>query len=268
MMDNSNETFRSALYYFAIWLGFGTLGGLLSYWCWHLGLLLSSAYGGFVFIITILTLSQITINILRYILITFFVLLPPLVIYRHERHAINIATSIAGSYTFFYGIDEFAHQGYREIVQLTRPDGTLRFKPTIVIYIMIIFTLLLAAFGIAFEHIYHEIPCNNSWCGDKHRRDVKHSEDENNNVLVHQRMKNFFILLFSLFSQKLSIIKINLLKLFLVFKRLFNCIRYNLLDLANSLLFKIINLFKNIKLRLFNLFLNKKEEEAAVVSKV
>ncbi|PKY37942.1 hypothetical protein RhiirA4_536859, partial [Rhizophagus irregularis] len=221
IIDNSNETFRSALFYFAIWLGFGTLGGLLSYWCWHLGLILSSAYGGFAFIITILTLSHITLDILRYILITFFVLLPPLVVYRYEKHAINIATSIAGSYTFFYGIDEFANQGYKEMIQLARSDGALRFKPTIVIYILITFTLLLAAFGIGFEHIFHEIPCNNYWCGDKHRREEKHSEDENNNVLVHQRMKNFFILLF---SQKLSIIKINFLKLFLVFKRLFNFI--------------------------------------------
>src|ERR1043165_8600293 len=106
IIDDSNGIFRSPLYYFAIWLGIGILGGLLSYWCWHLGLILTSAYGGFAFIITILALSQITIDILRYTFIIIFILLPSFVVYRYERHAINVATSIAGSYTFFYGIDE------------------------------------------------------------------------------------------------------------------------------------------------------------------
>src|SRR5262249_31351907 len=104
IIDNSSQTVRSSLFYFAIWLGTGLLGGLLSYWCWHLGLMLSSAYGGFAFIITILTLSHIYNDILRYIMIALFVLLPPIVVHRYERHVINIATSIGGSYTFFYGV--------------------------------------------------------------------------------------------------------------------------------------------------------------------
>ncbi|RIA95006.1 hypothetical protein C1645_758575 [Glomus cerebriforme] len=268
MIDNSNETFRSALYYFALWLGVGILGGLLSYWCWHLGLILSSAYGGFAFIITILTLSQISIDILRYILIAFFVLLPSIVVHKYERHSINVATSIAGSYTFFYGIDEFAHQGYKEMIQLTRFEGTFRFKPTVSIYVMIVFTVLLAAFGIIFEHICHETPCYNSWCGDKHRRDVKNSEGENTctSVTDHyyhqlQQIENFIISSFSSFSQKsLRIIKINLLKLLSFFQTLFNFIWNYLRDFVNLLLFKTINLFKIVNLELSSLF-NKKNNQ-------
>ncbi|CAG8539600.1 5439_t:CDS:2 [Funneliformis caledonium] len=212
IMDNSQKYFRSALYYFVIWLSTGTIGGLLSFWCWHLGLILTSAYGGFAFIMTFLTLIPISIDIIRYSLISFFILLPPILVYKYERESIYVATSVAGSYTFFCGVDEFAHQGYREMIQFIRHEGTLRFIPTIIIYIMILLSVLLAALGITFEYKCHENPTFNVWCGDK----PLGGGDE----LVIKRNKNFsfveFIKFFvniklrlTLLSIKMRFVKVN-----------------------------------------------------------
>ncbi|CAI2170505.1 14908_t:CDS:2 [Funneliformis geosporum] len=187
ILDNSQKYFRSALYYFVIWLSSGTLGGLLSFWCWHLGLILTSAYGGFAFIITSLTLIPISIDIIRYILISFFILLPPILVYKYERQSIYVATSVAGSYTFFCGLDEFAHQGYREMIQFTRYEGTLRFVPTTIIYIMILLSILLAALGITFEYKCHDNPSFHIWCGDESR----HDKPLGGNELVIKQSKNF-----------------------------------------------------------------------------
>jgi hypothetical protein len=92
---------------------------------------------------------------------------------------------------------------------------------------MIVFTMLLAAFGIAFEHFCHDIPSQNPWCGDKHRNGERET-------IAHHTSEILF------FSKKLLT----------DFWKLCTITWNNLRNFGNLLLVKIINLFKSIKLRL------------------
>ncbi|CAG8657955.1 8117_t:CDS:2, partial [Ambispora leptoticha] len=158
LLDNNLDNTRSATFYFTTWLLVGLIGGLLSFFCWHLGLMLTAAYGGYALSLSLLAILDLENHIIRWTLSIIVMILLAIIVHYFERTVIIFTTSIAGAYTVMYGVDEFAQQGFRDMIQLANADGFFRFNPTLGVYLMIAGVVWLAVVGIVYEYRAHESP--------------------------------------------------------------------------------------------------------------
>ncbi|CAG8548093.1 7520_t:CDS:2 [Ambispora gerdemannii] len=169
-VDNNSGGKRTVTFYFTTWLLVGLIGGSLGFFCWHLGLMLTAAYGGYVLSLSLLAILNIENHVIRWITALIMMLLLAIMVHYFERTVIIFTTSIVGAYSVMYGVDEFARQGFRDMIQLANADGFFRFHPTLGVYLMIAGVICLAGIGIVYEYRAHEKPIGHFWCGDGHRR--------------------------------------------------------------------------------------------------
>ncbi|CAG8471750.1 11257_t:CDS:10 [Paraglomus occultum] len=179
MIDNAYKTTHSVFFYFIVWLSVGTIGGLLSFFCWHLGLMLTAAYGAFAFSISLLAVGHIQIVAIRYTIVGISITIACLITHIYLKDVIIVSTSIGGSFTVLYGIDEFIRIGFRDSFQLFFTDGEWRFTPNAGIYVLIACGFVLAVCGIIYEYKSHQvvIPDIKWTCG--WAKDVQNDEKSN-----------------------------------------------------------------------------------------
>ncbi|KAF9089406.1 hypothetical protein BGX29_012062 [Mortierella sp. GBA35] len=153
-------TFSVKLYYFWVWLIAGITGAILSFRFWDLGVTFSGAFGGFAVAMGIIAIANIAIgNAGRYVLLAVLILGGAAFATFFERVFIITSTSFGGAYVFMFGVDQFAQVGYREMVVIFDFTGkTLTYHPSRDVYLMIAFSVLLAALGIVWEFWHHSTP--------------------------------------------------------------------------------------------------------------
>ncbi|CAG8582843.1 3879_t:CDS:2, partial [Paraglomus brasilianum] len=171
MIDNAYNTTHSVFFYFIMWLLVGTTGGLLSFFCWHLGLMLTAAYGAFAFSVSLLAVGHVKIAAIRYTIIGILIIVACLITHIYLKDVIIVSTSIGGSFTVLYGVDEFIRIGFRDSFQLFFTDGEWRFTPNAGIYVLIACGFVLAVCGMIYEykshqHVIPDIKWNCGWTKD------------------------------------------------------------------------------------------------------
>lgn len=153
-------TFSVKFYYFWVWLVAGITGATLSFRYWDLGVTFSGAFGGFAVAMGIIAIANIAIsNAGRYVLLAVLVLGGAAFATFFERVFIIMSTSFGGAYVFMFGVDQFAQAGYREMIVIFDFTGkTLTYHPNMDVYLMIGFSVVLAALGIFWEFWHHSTP--------------------------------------------------------------------------------------------------------------
>ncbi|KAF9141425.1 hypothetical protein BGX30_004816 [Mortierella sp. GBA39] len=153
-------TFSVKFYYFWVWLVAGVTGATLSFRYWDLGVTFSGAFGGFAVAMGIIAIANIAIdNAGRYVLLAVLVLGGSAFATFFERIFIITSTSFGGAYVFMFGVDQFAQVGYREMIVIFDFTGkTLTYHPSRDVYLMIGFSVVLAALGIFWEFWHHSTP--------------------------------------------------------------------------------------------------------------
>ncbi|KAF8948331.1 hypothetical protein BGZ47_005456 [Haplosporangium gracile] len=153
-------TFSVKFYYFWVWLIAGTTGAILSFRYWDLGVTFSGAFGGFAVAMGVIASANIAIGDAgRYVLLAIFVLGGAAFATFFERVFIIMSTSFGGAYVFMFGVDQFAQVGYREMIVIFDFTGkTLTYHPSRDVYLMISFSVVLAALGIFWEFWHHSTP--------------------------------------------------------------------------------------------------------------
>ncbi|KAF9341644.1 hypothetical protein BGZ91_005324 [Linnemannia elongata] len=153
-------TFSVKFYYFWVWLAAGITGATLSFRYWDLGVTFSGAFGGFAVAMGIIAIANIAIgNAGRYVLLALLVLGGAAFATFFERVFIITSTSFGGAYVFMFGVDQFAQVGYREMIVIFDFTGkTFTYHPSRDVYLMIGFSVVLAALGIFWEFWHHSTP--------------------------------------------------------------------------------------------------------------
>ncbi|KAF9541356.1 hypothetical protein EC957_003134 [Mortierella hygrophila] len=153
-------TFSVKFYYFWVWLVAGVTGATLSFRYWDLGVTFSGAFGGFAIAMGIIAIANIAIdNAGRYVLLAVLILGGSAFATFFERIFIIMSTSFGGAYVFMFGVDQFAQVGYREMIVIFDFTGkTLTYHPSRDVYLMIGFSVVLAALGIFWEFWHHSTP--------------------------------------------------------------------------------------------------------------
>ncbi|KAF9138615.1 hypothetical protein BG015_002322 [Linnemannia schmuckeri] len=153
-------TFSVKFYYFWVWLIAGITGAILSFRYWDLGVTFSGAFGGFAVAMGIIAIANITIgNAGRYVLLAVLVLGGAAFATFFERVFIIMSTSFGGAYVVMFGVDQFVQVGYREMIVIFDFTGkTLTYHPSRDVYLMIGFSVVLAALGIFWEFWHHSTP--------------------------------------------------------------------------------------------------------------
>lgn len=153
-------TFSVKFYYFWVWLAAGLTGALLSFRYWDLGVTFSGAFGGFAVAMGIIAIANISIgNPGRYVLLGVLVLGGAAFATFFERFFIIMSTSFGGAYVLMFGVDQFAQAGYREMIVIFDFTGkTFTYHPSRDVYLMIGFSVVLAALGICWEFWHHSTP--------------------------------------------------------------------------------------------------------------
>ncbi|KAF9135932.1 hypothetical protein BGW39_009906 [Mortierella sp. 14UC] len=153
-------TFSVKLYYFWVWLTAGLTGAILSFRYWDLGVTFSGVFGGFAVSMGIIAIANIAIgNAGRYVLLGVLMFGGAALATFFERFFIILSTSFGGAYVFMFGVDQFAQVGYREMVVIFDFTGkTLTYHPSRDVYLMIGFSIVLAALGIFWEYWHHSTP--------------------------------------------------------------------------------------------------------------
>ncbi|KAG9069831.1 hypothetical protein KI688_009156 [Linnemannia hyalina] len=153
-------TFSVKFYYFWVWLVAGVTGATLSFRYWDLGVTFSGAFGGFAVAMGIIAIANIAIgNAGRYVLLVVLILGGSAFATFFERIFIIMSTSFGGAYVFMFGVDQFTQVGYREMIVIFDFTGkTLTYHPSRDVYLMIGFSVVLAALGIFWEFWHHSTP--------------------------------------------------------------------------------------------------------------
>ncbi|KAK3830319.1 MAG: hypothetical protein J3R72DRAFT_455918 [Linnemannia gamsii] len=153
-------TFSVKFYYFWVWLVAGLTGALLSFRYWDLGVTFSGIFGGFAVSMGIIAIANIAIgNAGRYVLLGVLMIGGAAFATFFERLFIILSTSFGGAYVFMFGVDQFAQVGYREMLVIFDFTGkTLTYHPSRDVYLMVGFSVVLAALGIFWEFWHHSTP--------------------------------------------------------------------------------------------------------------
>ncbi|KAK3810922.1 MAG: hypothetical protein J3Q66DRAFT_390863 [Benniella sp.] len=160
-LNSVDGVYQSAGIYFAVWLSVGILGAIVSFFLWHVGIVLTGTYGMFVVVAVILTAVNLTNYTVRYIIISICISTGGYLTKRYERIAIIVATSVGGAYSMMYGLDMFVQTGFRSTFRVMFSQSTKEFHSNPGTWVMIACVPAIAAIGIAWELKHHETPVGN-----------------------------------------------------------------------------------------------------------
>jgi len=141
---------------FFIVLGIGLGGGLLCLLMWEPAILMIGAYGGFALAYALLSVARIENHTTAAIILGIFMLAGVIGVKLAERHAIIILTSFGGAFAFVWGVDDFAHTGFQNILTVISAVGQFYFVPDWRTYTLGAVWLVLTAAGTAWEYWRHE----------------------------------------------------------------------------------------------------------------
>ncbi|KAG0330865.1 hypothetical protein BG004_001947 [Podila humilis] len=165
IVNTGAGSYLSSELYFLIWLAVGLVGSVVSFYLYHVGIVLTGAYGAFAVIAVIFTAVNLRNYIARYTLLAIFVILAGYLTKRYERIAVILATSVGGAYMMMYGLDMFVQTGFRGTYHVILTQSTAEFNPTPGTWVMVACVPVIAIFGIVWELHHHETPVGSWWFG-------------------------------------------------------------------------------------------------------
>ncbi|KAF8927951.1 hypothetical protein BGZ58_010002 [Dissophora ornata] len=151
--------------YFGLWLLVGIVGAVLSFYLWHVGIVLTGAYAMFVLVAVIFTAANVTDYTFRYTFIGICVVVAGYLTKRYERYAVIIATSFGGAYLMMFGLDMFVQDGFRASFDVILSQNSNAFHPDAGTWVMVACIPIIGAFGIVWELKHHEEPVGSWWFG-------------------------------------------------------------------------------------------------------
>ncbi|KAK3846872.1 MAG: hypothetical protein J3R72DRAFT_432612 [Linnemannia gamsii] len=166
IVNSNTGTFQSSGIYFLVWVSVGIVGALVSFYLWHVGIILTGAYGSFVLVAVLFTAGNVKNYIFRYVVLVICLILGGYLTHRYERMAVILATSFGGAYCMMFGLDMFVQTGFRTTFHVMLSQSTDAFYPVPGTWVMIAFVPVIAAFGIAWELKHHEEPVTGWLLGD------------------------------------------------------------------------------------------------------
>ncbi|KAG0211789.1 hypothetical protein BGX33_004066 [Mortierella sp. NVP41] len=166
IVNTNTGTFQSSGIYFLVWISVGIVGALVSFYLWHVGIILTGAYGSFVLVAVIFTAGGVKNYIFRYVVLVTCLVLGGYFTHKYERMAVILATSFGGAYCMMFGLDMFVQTGFRTTFHVMLSQSTDAFYPVAGTWVMIAFVPVIAAFGIAWEMKHHEEPVGGWLLGD------------------------------------------------------------------------------------------------------
>ncbi|KAF9408737.1 hypothetical protein BGZ94_002211 [Podila epigama] len=169
--DTNAGTYQSSAAYFAVWFIVGLVGGAFSFYFWHIGIILTGAYGMFVVVAIIFTAANVKSYVLRFTFLAIFLVLGGVLTKRYERISVILSTSFGGAYSILFGLDMFVQAGFRATFHVILSMSTARFHPTTGTWVMIAFVPIIAVLGIIWELKHHEEPVAGWWFGQGARPD-------------------------------------------------------------------------------------------------
>ncbi|KAG0204527.1 hypothetical protein BGX28_003575 [Mortierella sp. GBA30] len=165
IVDISSGNYQTSGVYFAVWFIIGFIGSLVSFYFWHVGIILTGAYGMFVIVAILFTALNLQNYVLRYTLLAVCLVLGGFLTYRFERMSVILSTSLGGAYSMMFGLDMFVQTGFRVTFHVMLSQSTARFHPVTGTWIMIGAVPVIALFGIIYELWCHEEPVGGWWFG-------------------------------------------------------------------------------------------------------
>ncbi|KAG0244916.1 hypothetical protein BGW41_005515 [Actinomortierella wolfii] len=165
IIDINSGKYQSSGLYFGIWIAVGIVGAIVSFFLWHVGIVLTGAYAAFVVVAVIFTAANLSNYIARYTILAIVVVAGGILTRKYERQAVILATSIGGSYCVFFGLDMFVQTGFRSTMHVILSQSTDRFHPVPGTWVMIAFVPVLAIIGVIWELNHHEEPVGGWWFG-------------------------------------------------------------------------------------------------------
>ncbi|KAF9930385.1 hypothetical protein BGZ65_005378 [Modicella reniformis] len=169
--DINSGNYQASGVYFAVWFIVGLIGALVSFYFWHIGIILTGAWGTFVVVAVILTSVNLRSFIIRFTILGICLVLGGYLTYRFERMSVILATSLGGAYSLMFGLDMFIQIGFRATFHVILSQSTARFHPNVGTYVMIALVPLIALFGVIWELKHHEEPVAGWWFGHGARPD-------------------------------------------------------------------------------------------------
>ncbi|KAG0343905.1 hypothetical protein BG004_004904 [Podila humilis] len=163
--DTNSGTYQSSAVYFAVWFIVGLVGGAVSFYFWHIGIILTGAYGMFVIVAIIFTAANVKSYVLRFTFLALFLVLGGVLTKKYERMSVILATSFGGAYSIIFGLDMFVQAGFRATFHVILSMSTARFHPVAGTWVMIACVPVIAIFGIVWELRHHEEPVASWWFG-------------------------------------------------------------------------------------------------------
>ncbi|KAF9948199.1 hypothetical protein BGZ70_002316 [Mortierella alpina] len=165
IVDISSGNYQTSGVYFAVWFIVGFIGSLVSFYFWHVGIVLTGAYGMFVLVAIVFTAVNLQNYVLRYTVLALCLVLGGVLTYKFERISVILSTSIGGAYSMMFGLDMFVQTGFRATFHVILSQSTARFHPVLGTWIMIGAVPVIAIVGIVYELWRHEEPVAGWWFG-------------------------------------------------------------------------------------------------------
>ncbi|KAG0356206.1 hypothetical protein BC939DRAFT_499409 [Gamsiella multidivaricata] len=161
----STGIYQSTTVYFVVWFFIGIAGAIVSFYLWHVGIILTGAYGMFVVVAVVFTAGNVTNYIFRYTVLAICVVAGGYLTKRYERMAVILATSLGGAYCIMFGLDMFVQDQFRTTFHVMLSQSSAAFYPTAGTWVMIACVPIIAAFGVVWELKHHEEPVGSWWFG-------------------------------------------------------------------------------------------------------
>ncbi|KAF9949487.1 hypothetical protein BGZ72_008753 [Mortierella alpina] len=165
IVNMNSGVYQSSGIYFMVWLLVGIAGSLISFYLWHVGIILTGSYGMFVIVAIIFTAANVRNYVFRYTVLAICVVVGGYLTHRYERLAVIFATSLGGAYCMMFGLDMFVQAEFRATFHVMLSQSSERFHPTAGTWVMVACVPIIAVFGIIWELKHHEEPVGSWWFG-------------------------------------------------------------------------------------------------------
>ncbi|KAG9327782.1 hypothetical protein KVV02_000228 [Mortierella alpina] len=165
IVNMNSGVYQSSGIYFMVWLLVGIGGSLISFYLWHVGIILTGAYGMFVIVAIIFTAANVRNYVFRYTVLAICVVVGGYLTHRYERLAVIFATSLGGAYCMMFGLDMFVQAEFRATFHVMLSQSSERFHPTAGTWVMVACVPVIAVFGIIWELKHHDEPVGSWWFG-------------------------------------------------------------------------------------------------------
>ncbi|KAG0054474.1 hypothetical protein BGZ83_011161 [Gryganskiella cystojenkinii] len=165
IVESGSGAYQSSGVYFLVWFLVGIIGALISFYLWHVGIILTGAYGGFVVLAVIFTAANVQSFVFRYTFLAIVLIASGFLTHRYERIAVILATSFGGAYCMMFGLDMFVQTEFRATFHVMLSQSSSQFHPNAGTWVMVACVPLIAIFGIIWELKHHEEPVGSWWFG-------------------------------------------------------------------------------------------------------